>query len=338
VPSSPTRLSPPDRLSRPLRLATRSSELALVQVDLVNAALAALAGPDAGVAGHAGHAGREEAGLAGGEVTEAVKVHTAGDLRKDVPIHAIGGRGVFVKEVDEAVLEGAADASVHSAKDIPSVLREGLVVAAYLPRADARDALVGTPLSELVAGALVATGSVRRRAQLAWLRPDLRFAELRGNIATRLAKVPPGGAVVVAMAALVRLGLTDRTSHIFSITEMLPQIGQGAIAVCCNSEDARVIACLAGIDDAVTRAEVECERAWLRAVGGGCDAPVGSHACHQPDGRLRLDAVIASLDGHVLVRESMTGSDPENLGRALAAEILDACGGRSILGQAGFQP
>jgi len=271
------------------------------------------------------------AALAGGRAAAAVPVRTSGDVRSDVPIHLVGGRGVFVKEVDDAVLEDRADASVHSAKDVPSVLREGLVIGAYLPRADARDALVGTPLSEMVPGAVVATGSVRRRAQLAWLRPDLRFAELRGNIATRLGKVPPGGAVVVAMAALVRLGMTDRAAHVFSTTEMLPQIGQGAIAVCCRCEDAEVIAILGEMDDVTTRAEVECERAWLRSVGGGCDAPVGAHARRMPDGGLRLDAVIASLDGHVLVREAMTGSDPETLGRALAADILDRCGGRAVL-------
>jgi hydroxymethylbilane synthase len=304
--SRPTSLSSPTQLHRPLRLATRASELALVQVDLVAAA------------------------LAGGRATEVVSVQTAGDLRSDAPIRSIGGRGVFVTEVDEAVLGGRADVSVHSAKDVPSVLGEGLVIAAYLPRADARDALVGAPLSELAAGAVVASGSVRRRAQLAWLRPDLRFAELRGNIGTRLAKVPRGGAVVVAMAALVRLGLADRASHVFSTTEMLPQIGQGAIAICCRSDDAGVIARLGEIDDAATRAEVECERAWLRAVGGGCDSPVGAHARHVR-GELRLEAVIASLDGHVLVREAMTGSDPEALGRSLAADILDRCGGRAVL-------
>jgi hydroxymethylbilane synthase len=301
-------------LSRPLRLATRASELALRQVDLVVAT------------------------LAGGRTTEAVSVQTSGDLRSDVPIHSIGGRGVFVKEVDEAVLRGAADASVHSAKDVPSVLGEGLVIGAYLPRADARDALVGTPLSELAPGALVASGSVRRRAQLAWLRPDLRFTELRGNIGTRLGKVPPAGAVVVAMAALERLGVADRAAHVFSPTEMLPQVGQGAIVVCCRAEDAGVIACLREIDDVTTRAEVECERAWLRAVGGGCDAPVGAHARHLEDGGIQLDAVIASLDGHVLVRQAMTGSDPETLGRALAADILDRCGGRAVLERTGPWP
>jgi hydroxymethylbilane synthase len=301
---------PPPSEARPLRLATRASPLALRQVELVAAVLPA------------------------GHSAVAVPVATAGDVRKEVPIHSIGGRGVFVTEVDEAVLGGRADASVHSAKDVPSSIRDGLVVAAYLPRADARDALVGATLAELAPGALVASGSVRRRAQLAWLRPHLRFCELRGNIATRLGKVPPGGAVVVAMAALVRLGLPDLPSHVFSTTEMLPQVGQGAIAVCCRAGDTDVIERLAEIDDAATRAEVECERAWLRAVGGGCDAPVGAHARQAPDGGLRLDAVIASLDGHVLVRQAMTGSDPGALGLSLAADILDRCGGRTVLEQA----
>jgi hydroxymethylbilane synthase len=157
-------------------------------------------------------------------------------------------------------------------------------------------------------------------------------------MARRLAKVPPGGAVVVAMAALVRLGLADRAAHVFSTTEMLPQVGQGAVAVCCRAEDAGTIACLKEIDHAATRAEVECEREWLHNVGGGCDAPVGAHARHLPDGRLRLDAVIASLDGHVLVRETMTGSDPEALGGTLASRLLDRCGGRSVLELSGVQP
>jgi hydroxymethylbilane synthase len=315
VPSHPPGPFPAHSSSRPLRLATRASELALLQAENVAAALAG---------------GRFANGA-----TETVPVRTTGDLRKDVPIHSIGGRGVFVGEVDEAVREGGADASVHSAKDVPSVLGDGLVIAAYLPRADARDALAGRPLSQLSPGALVATGSVRRRAQLAWLRPDLRFAELRGNIGTRLGKVPAGGAIIVAMAALVRLGLADRAAQVFSTTEMLPQVGQGAIVVCCRAGDAEAIARLGEIDDPATRAEVECERAWLRAVGGGCDAPVGAHARHLPDSGMRLEAVIASLDGHVLIRGAMTGADPENLARALAADILDRRGGRAVLEQAG---
>ncbi|MGD0081571.1 MAG: hydroxymethylbilane synthase [Acidimicrobiales bacterium] len=323
---------------RPIRLATRGSQLALTQVDLVATALAAGGGMGAGAAGGgAGAAGGGAGGAAGGGV-ERVIVQTGGDARRDVPIHAIGGRGVFVAEVDQAVAEGRADASVHSAKDLPSGAGDGsaygadrLVVAAYLPRADPRDALVGARLDDLAAGARVASGSVRRRAQLAWLRPDLRFEELRGNIGTRLRKIPPGGAIVVAMAALARLGLEDRATHVFSATEMLPQVGQGAIAVCCRADDTALLSRLAAMDDAATRAEVECERAWLACVGGGCDSPVGAFARAGSGGELHLEAMIASLDGHVLVRRAQTGSEPEALGRALAAEMLDRCGGRALL-------
>ncbi|MGO8874323.1 MAG: hydroxymethylbilane synthase [Acidimicrobiales bacterium] len=310
-------------LPSPLRLATRSSPLALVQVDLVAAALAS---QRAGASG------------TGAPAVAAVALQTAGDLRTDVPIHAVGGRGVFVKEVDDAVLAGGADASVHSAKDLPSLLDGRLVIAAYLPRADPRDALVGAALRGLRTGAVVASGSVRRRAQLAWLRPDLRFAELRGNMASRLAKVPAGGAVVVAMAALERLDLTAAATQVLSLTEMLPQIGQGAIAVCCRRDDEALRLLLQSIDHDDTRAEVEAERAWLRAVGGGCDAPVAAHARRLSSGGLHLEAMIASLDGHTLVREAMTGSNPGDLGQALAAEMLDRCGGRSLLEQAGIVP
>jgi len=311
----------------PIRLATRSSPLALRQVELVAAALAAARAAAPAAPG---------ATVAQSPVTP-VALETSGDLRPDVPIAAIGGRGVFVREVDEAVLAGRADASVHSAKDLPSSIPDSLVIAAYLARADPRDALVGSPLSALAPAAVVASGSVRRRAQLAWLRPDLRFVELRGNIATRLAKVPAGGAVVVAMAALERLALSGSAASVLSTTEMLPQIGQGAIAVCCRPDDIEVVAALEAIDHAPTRAAVESERAWLRAVGGGCEAPVGAYGRCLDDGRLHLEAMIASLDGHVLVREAMTGSEPDELGRALAARLLDECGGRSLLEQAGVR-
>jgi hydroxymethylbilane synthase len=314
------------RPSRPMRLATRASPLALLQVDLVAAALAAVAPLEP--ADTSTNAGRH---------VEPVALETTGDLRSDVPIAAIGGRGVFVKEVDEAVVAGRADASVHSAKDLPSSIPDELVIAAYLARADPRDALVGTSLPALAPGAIVASGSVRRRAQLAWLRPDLRFAELRGNVATRLAKVPPGGAVVIAMAALERLGLTAGAAYVLSVTEMLPQVGQGAIAVCCRPDDLAVLAALEAIDDAPTRMAVESERAWLRSVGGGCDAPVGAYGRCLDDGLVRLEAMVASLDGHVLVREAMTGSDPADLGEALAARPLDDCGGRALLEQAGIR-
>lgn len=318
-------------LPETLRFAARSSPLSRLQVDLVRSALGigAAGEPevDPGLAGRA---------VASPEEGRLVALETTGDMRKEVPIHSIGGRGVFVKEVDEVVLSGRADAAVHSAKDLPSRLTEGLVAAAYLPRADPRDALVGRSLADLPSGATVASGSVRRRAQLCWLRPDLRVIELRGNVGTRLSKVPPGGAIVVAMAALDRLGLAAGATQILSSLEMLPQVGQGAIAVCCREEDEDVRAALAVADDADTRAAVESERAWLRAVGGGCEAPVAAYARRGDGGVLVLQAMIASLDGHVVVREEERGSDPAALGETLAERMLQGCGGAALLAQSGI--
>ena len=169
---------------------------------------------------------------------EPVVVETSGDIVLDRPIWEIGGKGVFVKEVQAAVLDGRADFAVHSAKDLPSVEVPGLVLACVPERGEPRDALVGSTLADLPTGALVATGSVRRRSQLAWLRPDLTFTGLRGNIATRLAKAPDFGAIVMAAAALERLGLADRAAEVLEPDVMLPQVGQGALAIECRANDA----------------------------------------------------------------------------------------------------
>lgn len=239
-----------------LRVATRASPLARWQAEHV-ASLLRAADPTLAV--------------------ELVPVQTTGDANTEVPLHAIGGRGVFVKEVQQAVLDGRADVAVHSAKDLPSQAVEGLVIAAVPPRGDARDALVGAPLAGLGVGATVATGSVRRRTQLAVLRPDLHFAELRGNIGTRLARVPPGGAVVVAQAALDRLGLAGQAAEVMAVDRMVPQVGQGALAVECRAGDERVRRVLAAVDHAPSHRAVAAERAFLAAFGGGCDVPVGAH-------------------------------------------------------------
>lgn len=268
---------------------------------------------------------------------ELVVVETSGDARPDVPIAAIGGQGAFVKEVQVAVAEGRADMAVHSAKDLPSVAAPGLVLAAVPERADPRDALVGRRLSELAPGATVATGSVRRQAQLAWLRPDLTFTGLRGNIATRLRKVPDGGAVVVAAAALQRLGLLEEAAEVLEPWVLLPQVAQGALAVECRSGDGEALAALARIDDPAARAEVEAERGFLAEMGGGCDLPVGAHARRVqgrgPDQELDLEGMLATPDGRVLIRRRASGGgEPGELGRALARELLDGCGGRELLG------
>lgn len=269
---------------------------------------------------------------------DVVVVITEGDRRSDVPIEAIGGRGVFVKEVQAAVLEGRADFAVHSAKDLPSAPElqpDGLVIACVPERGDPRDALVGSTLEALPVASLVATGSVRRRVQLANLRPDLSFTGLRGNIDTRLAKVGAGvDAVVVATAALDRLGRRERaTAHVLDAAVMLPQVGQGALAVECRSDDQRVLAALAAIDHAPTRRAVEAERAFLAELGGGCDLPAGAFADADGDGAgLVLRGLVASHDGRVVIRETVRGAEPAELGRRLAEAVLDGAGARSLLG------
>ncbi len=237
-------------MPRPLRVATRGSELARWQARRV----AALLGPE----------------------TELVVVSTAGDQRVDVPIHAVGGTGIFVKEVQQAVLDGRADVAVHSAKDLPaSDNPDGLVLAAVPERADPRDVLVGSTLEALPAGARVATGSVRRRAQLAALRPDLTFAELRGNIATRLDRATDFDAIVMAAAALERLGLDDRIDEYLEPSVVLPQVGQGALAVECRIDDDDTLARVAAIDDeraSTPRSAPSVPTSPSSAVGATCRA------------------------------------------------------------------
>lgn len=269
-----------------------------------------------------------------GTAVELVPVETSGDRQQSVPIHEIGGQGVFVKEVDAAVSEGRADAAVHSAKDLPSDLGAGTVLAAAPARGDARDALVGCRLAALPPGARVATGAVRRRAQLAFIRPDLVFAELRGNVGTRLERRPPNGAVVVAKAALDRLGFSHRADEVLSPTVLLPQVGQGTIAVTARAGDEATLALLAAIDDAATRRLLEAERSFLAALGGGCDLPVGAYGELNESGGIHLEGMVASLDGHVVVRSVIEGDEAAPLGLELAMAVL-AAGGAGLLAELG---
>jgi hydroxymethylbilane synthase len=289
----------------PLRIATRGSRLALWQAQRV-------------------------AALLGGDV-ELVVVSTTGDQRTDVPIWTIGGTGVFVKEVQQAVLDGSADLAVHSAKDLPSETAAGLVLAAIPERADPRDALVGSRLADIPAGGRIGTGSVRRQAQLAALRPDVEFASIRGNIETRVAKAADLDAVVVAMAALERLGLADRATEVLEPSTMLPQIAQGALAVECRAGDAETAARLAALDDPPVRRAVEAERAFLRRLGGGCDLPCGALAEARPDGTVAIEVLLATLDGKTVLRARHEGPDPEATGREAARILLDEHGGRDLL-------
>ena len=209
-------------------------------------------------------------------------VATTGDVRAEVPVAQLGGQGAFVKEVQAAVLEGRAEVAVHSAKDLPAQTPPGLVLACVPERADPRDALVGARLDDLAPGALVATGSVRRRAQLAWLRPDLTFCDLRGNMATRLARAEANGAGVLALAALERLGLTDHVAEVLEPGTLLPQVGQGTLAAECRADDDAVRSILDAADDPVVHAGLEAERAFLAALGGGCTLPLGALAPSPP--------------------------------------------------------
>jgi hydroxymethylbilane synthase len=260
---------------------------------------------------------------------ELVIVETIGDRDKATSLSELGGTGIFVKEVQAAVLDGRADVAVHSAKDLPSnpsLAMPGLVIGAVPPRADVRDALVGSALADLPPGGVVATGSARRRALLADLRPDLTFEDLRGNIDTRLGRAVSGTAVVVAHAALVRLGLTERAAEVLSPDVVVPQVGQGALAIECRAGEESVVASL---DDERSRRAVEAERSWLATIGGGCDLPVGAHAVVD-GGEVRLTAVLASFDGRVVLRDSEAGVDPIAVGSSLAARMLDD-GGRWLI-------
>jgi len=305
----------------PLRLATRQSPLARWQAEHVARLL------------RAAHPGLE---------VELVPVATTGDRLAHVPVGEMGGQGVFVREVQALVLAGQADAAVHSAKDLPSLPARGLRLVAVPPRGDPRDALVGRPLSGLGPGSRVATGSPRRQAQLAWLRPDLSFCTLRGNIATRLAKVPEGGAIVVARAALDRLGLAHEQAETLGTDLMLPQVAQGALAVECREGDEASMRALSAIEDPVARREVDAERSFLRWVSqagagapgsepGGCNLPVAAHAT-SAGGQLFLEGLLASPDGRTLVRQGAKGpaSDPDALGRQVAEGVL-ALGGQELL-------
>jgi hydroxymethylbilane synthase len=262
---------------------------------------------------------------------ELVVVETTADQRLDIPIWEMGGKGVFVKEVQAAVLDGRADVAVHSGKDLPSVSHEGLVIAAVPERGDARDALVGHRLDDLAPGALVGTGSVRRRAQLANLRPDLTFTGLRGNMQTRLAKAAELDAIVVAAVALERLDLGGHIAEVLDVSRLLPQVAQGALAVECRAGDDATYASLAAIEHAESRRRVDAERAFLAELGGDCDLPAGAHATLALGGGIVLDALLASLDGRVVLRHRIEGHEPVELGQQAARHLLDGAGGRALI-------
>jgi hydroxymethylbilane synthase len=302
-----------------LRLATRGSPLALRQTELVAEVL------------RGAHPGLE---------VETVVVRTRGDENAAATLDEIGGQGVFVTEVEAAVSGGRADAAVHSAKDMTSVMAPYLRLAAVPARADPRDGLVGCALADLPAGGLIATGSARRRAQLASLRPDLVFTDVRGNMARRVEVGESGSvsAVVVAVAAMDRLGWTDRLSDVLDPMDVLPQAGQGAIAVQCRAEDGETYRLLTAVDDEPSHRALRAERAVLAAIGGSCTVPVGAWAEVLGGGEraaLRVHGLIASTDGRTVVRMRGEGDDPEDVGAELARALIQG-GGAAIEGFGGF--
>ena len=282
---------------RPLRLATRGSPLALVQAGAVRDAL---------LAAH------------GGPPAELVIVKTSGDRIQDRPLREIGGKGLFTREIEEALLRGEADLAVHSAKDMPTMSRPGLRLAAVLPRADARDCLItpgGLTLKALPEGARVGTTSLRRQAQLLMKRPDLVVSDLRGNVETRLKKLEAGAfdAIVLAAAGLARLGLAPKGAVLLEPEEMLPAVGQGAVGIEIRAEDDRMAALLAPANHADSFTAVEAERAYLALLDGSCRSPIAGHTS-LAGGRFAFRGLALSPDG----RESYAAHLSGPAGQAVA--------------------
>jgi len=289
-----------------LVIASRGSQLALWQARWVAAQLSA-----------AGHECRIEI------------IKTTGDKIADVPLAKVGTKGLFTKEIEEALLDGRADLAVHSLKDLPTELPEGLVLAAVPEREDPRDAVVGKKLADLPPGAKVGTSSLRRAAQLLKLRPDLQVESIRGNLDTRLRKLDEGqyDAILLAAAGLKRLGWGDRIAEILEPEQMCPAVGQGALAI----ETRAGFEAVAMLDHADTHTAVMAERGVLRALGGGCQVPIGAYATVF-NGRVRLLAIVAAPDGSQMVGAQAGGAAAEaaEIGARLAAYLLQR-GARQIL-------
>jgi hydroxymethylbilane synthase len=299
-----------------IRIGTRESQLAQLQTSIVVEAIKANY-PEAKI--------------------DVVFVTTRGDKTQDRPISALGTRGVFVKELEEALLAGEVDLVVHSLKDLPTDLPDGLCLASVLQRADARDALVSknkTRFTDLPAGSKVATSSRRRAAQLRSIRNDLEFIDIRGNVPTRLRKHDEGqcDAMVLAAAGLHRLDLQDRISEYFESAVSTPAAGQGALAIECRTDDKRILEITASIEDKTVRAEITSERAFLDKLGGGCSVPIGALATADGAGRLKLIGCVTSIDGKSVIRDEIEGasSDAEKLGVTLADKLLEL-GAREVL-------
>jgi hydroxymethylbilane synthase len=302
---------------RNLRIGTRGSLLAKWQAEFIRKQLFAATGME----------------------PEILIIKTAGDKMPQAAVTQIGGKGIFIKELEEALLEETIDLAVHSVKDIPTDIPSRLMFPAVCRRDDARDCLVGSTLASLRQGARVGTSSLRRQAQLRHLRPDLDLRDLRGNVDTRLRKVESGEyeAVVLSKAGLDRLGLSQRISEILSPEVCMPAVGQGAIAVECRLRDTEAGDLLAPLDDAETRSAVIAERALLAALHGGCQVPMGAWA-RVERGELRMDACVCSVDGAQYVKQRATAPPDQaaQLGEHMARLLIEA-GAQSILEEVGRQ-
>lgn len=274
---------------------------------------------------------------AGGAAVELVEIQTAGDQVRDVPLPQIGGEGVFTKEIQRALLDGVVDVAVHSLKDLPTVPVAGLVLAAVPPRGATGDVLVSRKnarFAALPAGARVATSSLRRKAQLLHRRPDLQLCDIRGNVETRLRKLAEQDldALVLAQAGLERLGLAKEITEVLDPAWMLPAVGQGALGLECRADDVATRAALRPLDDPPTHAAVLAERAMLRALGGGCQVPIGATSGAASASRLTVRGVVLRPDGRERVEAQVEGlaAQAEPLGVQLA-EVLISQGAQAFL-------
>jgi hydroxymethylbilane synthase len=307
---------------KPLRIATRGSALALWQANHIRERLAQLHGIE----------------------SELIRIRTSGDHFQTASVAQVseqtGTKGIFIKELEEALLAGAADLAVHSMKDVPTENPAGLIFPAITQREDVRDCLIsrdGAKLKDLQSGARMGTSSLRRQSQLRHYRPDLELLDLRGNVDTRLRKIAAGefDAIVLATAGVNRLGSSDKITEILSTEIMLPAVGQGALGIETRADDRDTVRLIAALDDPESHAAVTAERALLRELEGGCQLPLGAWA-RRENGELRLEACVFSADGKEFVRNELRGDaeDAEKLGAHLGQILIEA-GADRILRLAG---
>ena len=303
-----------------IRIGTRGSALALWQTD---------------------HISKELRRMYPGLVIEKTIIKTTGDIILDSPLSRIGDKGLFTKEIEKAMLDGTIDMAVHSMKDVPTVLTEGLTIGLVTPREDVRDVFIAHPgksyksLAEVSNGGKIATGSLRRKSQLLHFRQDIVPMDIRGNLNTRRKKLEESDwdGMLLARAGVIRLGWEELITEILDVDIMLPAVGQGALAVEIREDDRELASLIQPLEDLATRRAVEAERALLRTLEGGCQVPIGAYARQDGD-VLRMDAVVGSLDGQRMIRDRIEGdpADAHQLGEKLA-DMLRKQGADSILAE-----